>query len=82
MNWCGQLHVWFYSADVAIPWFHSPHANALTFCFNVILSAHRQKYGLAYVDFNDPERPRTLKQSASFIQEVTRTRYVRYVQPV
>lgn len=61
---------------------HPPHANTLTFYFNLILIAHRQKYGLAYVDFNDPNRPRTLKQSARFIQEVTRTKYVRFVKPL
>ncbi|XP_034233988.1 myrosinase 1-like [Thrips palmi] len=40
------------------------------------------KTGLAYVNLSDPERPGTLKQSARFIQDVTRTMYARYVQPV
>jgi beta-glucosidase/6-phospho-beta-glucosidase/beta-galactosidase len=42
----------------------------------IVNSLHRSKFGLYYVDFNDPERKRTPKQSALFMGHVTKTRRI------
>ncbi|XP_034242079.1 myrosinase 1-like [Thrips palmi] len=38
------------------------------------------KFGLVYVDFSDPNRPRKLKDSSSFFQTVLNNRHVHYVE--
>jgi lactase-phlorizin hydrolase len=42
----------------------------------IVNSLHRSKFGLYYVDYNDPERTRKPKKSASFMSNVTRTRRI------
>ncbi|XP_034248773.1 myrosinase 1-like [Thrips palmi] len=44
------------------------------------LDGYESKFGLVYVDFNDPNRPRTLKDSAKFFQETLTSRHVSYVK--
>jgi beta-glucosidase/6-phospho-beta-glucosidase/beta-galactosidase len=48
----------------------------------IVNSLHRSKFGLYYVDYNDPERNRTPKQSALFMGNVTRTRRIPRVYQV
>ncbi|XP_034246129.1 myrosinase 1-like [Thrips palmi] len=40
------------------------------------------RFGLAHVDYDDPNRPRVLKNSARLFRDVATTKYARFVQPV
>jgi len=42
----------------------------------IVNFVHRSKFGLYYVDYNDPDRKRTPKQSAFFMGRITRTRKI------
>jgi beta-glucosidase/6-phospho-beta-glucosidase/beta-galactosidase len=41
-----------------------------------VRSLHRSKFGLYHVDYKDPDRKRTPKQSAFFMGRITRTRRI------
>jgi hypothetical protein len=42
----------------------------------IVISLRRSKFGLYHVDFKDPDRKRTPKQSAFFMGRITRTRRI------